>query len=237
MTAADEACAVGMREPEEVQGTQARPGRRPGRSWWWWRMRGTALAPEQAGAVSPRLPRVRLLPTGVQSCSLNPRPDLSRRRRPVPSPAPRHRSDRPLTFRDVVEYGFEIKGFTFDSYAERHLYFAPPAAVTRLSGFRTAPDRCVLRYAVAERQEQEQAGAEEAEEAGAGAAGAAAGGGAGGAGAGERAILTFGLECRVSGGWAAGGGLGHTSSACALQPSEDAYSPARLQPHAASLLS
>eukprot|EP00198_Chlamydomonas_reinhardtii_P011448 XP_001700785.1 predicted protein [Chlamydomonas reinhardtii] len=54
-------------------------------------------------------------------------------------------SDRPLTFRDVVEYGFEIKGFTFDSYAERHLYFAPPAAVTRLSGFRTAPDRCVLR--------------------------------------------------------------------------------------------
>ncbi|KAG2450290.1 hypothetical protein HYH02_004798 [Chlamydomonas schloesseri] len=105
-------------------------------------------------------------------------------------------SDRPLTFRDVVEYGFEIKGFTFDSYAERHLFFSPPGAVTRLSGFRTAPDRCVLRYAVAERaqeeleQEQEQ-GQEEQEVAGAAAGAAAAGGGGG-----ERAVLTFVLECR-----------------------------------------
>lgn len=62
-----------------------------------------------------------------------------------------------------------MKGFTFDSFAVRHLYVTPTTreSVRRLSCIRTAPDRVVLRYAVA-----------------------VAGG--------EQSVLTFGLQCEVS---------------------------------------
>ncbi|PNH06727.1 hypothetical protein TSOC_006866 [Tetrabaena socialis] len=80
---------------------------------------------------------------------------------------PMSEASTPLTFQDVVIQAHDIRGFTLDSFAARHLHHSPPTAgsTRRLSAIRTAPDRAVLRYAVA-------------------------------AEGGERSVLQFGMECR-----------------------------------------
>ncbi|KAG2490231.1 hypothetical protein HYH03_011355 [Edaphochlamys debaryana] len=75
----------------------------------------------------------------------------------------------PLTFAHVAAHAADLDAcFTFDSFAQRHLYFEPPSsgprALTRLSAMRTGEDRAVLRYGLR-------------------------------SDSGEEAVLTFTLEC------------------------------------------